>query len=336
MSDEGITLKLEDEQGRQCALERLAVLDTEAEPEFDRITSLVKTVFNVPIAAVSLIDRDRLWFKSIQGLGVPEAPRKVAFCDHTIQVTECFRIEDTASHPLFYDNPIVTEPPHIRSYIGAPLITPDGYGIGALCAMDYRPRIFTDAQAQMLVSFADLVKNQLELRKMATRDLLTGLATRRAFMDALDAAIKECERSNAPISLVCLDLDKFKSINDTYGHHVGDAVLEAVGRNIDEFSDDTTYASRLGGEELAILLVGSDENNSADFAENLRSVIEACILKDYPAVHFTASFGVAERTSGITSKAWMAKADAALYQAKRQGRNCVVQASRSSTPSDAI
>ena len=328
MSAEQVILKLEDEMGRQCALDRLAVLDSEPEPEFDKITSLVKTIFDVPIAAVSLIDRDRLWFKSIQGLGVSEAPRKIAFCDHTIRVSECFRVEDTARHPLFHDNPLVTEPPHIRSYIGAPLITPDGYGIGALCAMDYRPRTFTDAQAQMLVNFADLVMNQLELRKMATKDLLTGLATRRAFVDALDAAIKECDRSNTPLSLVCLDLDKFKLINDTFGHQVGDAVLEAVGQTIEELSGDLTYAGRIGGEELAILLVGSDENTGAIFAENLRSTIEAYIMKDYPAVPFTASFGVAERVAGTAPKAWMARADAALYQAKIQGRNRVARANR--------
>lgn len=321
----GTILKEGDEWGRQCALDRLDVLDTQPEPEFDKITALVRAVFNVPIAAVSLIDRDRQWFKSVQGLARRETPRRIAFCDHTIRSRDVFRVQDASVHPQFCDNPLVAGPPGIRAYIGAPLITADGYGVGALCAIDCQPRSFSDEQARVLVSFADLVMNQLELRKMATVDLLTGLATRRAFIDAMETAIRECGNSDRQLSLICLDLDRFKAINDTFGHAAGDAVLSAVGQTIKKGSSDMAFAGRIGGEELAILLVDADLDEAGRFSEQLRGAIEALILPDYPDIAFTASFGVAQRQPEMSAKAWIAHADAALYRAKHEGRNRVVR-----------
>ncbi|CAM3406689.1 sensor domain-containing diguanylate cyclase [Paracoccus nototheniae] len=318
--------KADDEPGRQCALERLDVLDTAPEPEFDKITNLVRAVFDVPIAAVSLIDRDRQWFKSVQGLETTETPRRVAFCNHTIRSQDILRIEDASVHPWFSDNPLVTGPPGIRSYIGAPLVTADGYAIGSLCAIDRRPRVFSDEQARVLASFADLVMNQLELRKMASVDLLTGLATRRAFAEAMDTAITESDRTGRPVSLICLDLDRFKAINDTFGHQTGDAVLVAVGDTVGAGCRDIGFAGRIGGEELAVLLVGTEPDDAAAFAEGLRRRIEVQTLDDHPQLVITASFGVAPRQPGMTAKAWMAAADAALYRAKHEGRNRVVSA----------
>lgn len=324
MTTFGAVFKAGDERGRQCALDQLDILDTGPEPEFDKITDLVRAVFGVPVAAVSLIDRDRQWFKSIRGIHACETSRRVAFCDHTIRSQEVLRVADASVHPQFRDNPLVTGAPGIRAYIGAPLVTADGYAIGALCAVDYQPRSFTDEQARVLVSFADLVMNQLELRRMATVDLLTGLATRRAFVDAMDSAIHECGKTARQMSLICLDLDRFKSINDTFGHQAGDAVLGAVGQVIASASPGTAFAGRIGGEELAILLFGADEKEAARFAEQLRKAIECLKLDDHPGMAFTASFGIAQRQPGMDAKAWLAHADAALYRAKHEGRNRVV------------
>jgi GAF domain-containing protein len=178
--------KLSDEQGRLAALNRYEVLDTGPEKPFDKITGLVQNVMNVSIAAVSLVDVQRQWFKSIQGLEVAETPRNVAFCHHTIQRREPMVVTDASLDPRFSDNPPVTGEPYIRAYTGVPSETPDGCNLGSLCAIDYRPRQFDAQQVAILTSFAKLVVDELELRQVASTDGLTGAPTRRGFMEAAD------------------------------------------------------------------------------------------------------------------------------------------------------
>ena len=124
--------KFEDEAGRLLALRRYGVLDTAREKNFDVITSLVREVLGVPICAISLIDESRQWFKAIVGLNADGTAREFAFCDHTIRSPGCFVVEDAGADPRFAANPLVTGYPKIRSYAGAPLLTPDGYNGGAL------------------------------------------------------------------------------------------------------------------------------------------------------------------------------------------------------------
>jgi diguanylate cyclase (GGDEF)-like protein len=319
MSGSRSQFRSDDESGRQCALDRLQVLDSEREPEFENITKLVQAVFDVPIAAVSLIDRRRQWFKSIQGIDASEMPREVAFCDHTIRATECLQVPDTTLDIRFCTNPVVTGPPYIRSYLGAPLITPDGYALGALCAIDFKPRQFSPAQELVLTSFSELVMSEFELRQVAAIDVLTGLATRRAFIEK----IKELVRKGSKASLIYVDLDRFKTINDTYGHPTGDDVLQAAAGAIMESCDARAYVGRLGGEELAIVLPGADDADAMDAAEHIRGAIERARIVRFPDLIFTASLGVASRLTGMDHLAWLAAADAALYDAKNSGRNCV-------------
>src|SRR5687768_7749316 len=106
--------KLLDEAGRIAALERYEILDTAAEKPFDKITSLVRSVLGVPICAVSLVDRDRQWFKSIQGLDAKETPRSISFCSHTIKMTEALVIPDALNDHRFSSNPLVLGAPGIR------------------------------------------------------------------------------------------------------------------------------------------------------------------------------------------------------------------------------
>lgn len=319
MTNHSIKFKSDDEVGRQCALDRLHVLDTPREPEFEKITRLVTTVFNVPIAAVTLIDRDRQWFKSVQGLDTTETTREVAFCDHTIRKTQCMNIADAKLDPRFAENPLVTGEPYIRSYLGAPIITADGYAIGALCAIDYQPRDFSPEQERMLGSFADLVMNELELRQVASVDALTGLATRRALMQEIETAAGQ-QRDTA---LLFLDLDHFKAINDRFGHAAGDAVLRDVADVLLDTCPQTAVAGRLGGEELALLLPGCNEEAACEVAETVRRAIAALEFAEHPGLVVTTSIGIAMRDASHDGHAWMEKADAALYEAKNHGRNCV-------------
>ena len=124
------------ESARLAALHRYQVLDTAPEEAFDRITRLAKTVLQMPFCMVSLVDRDRNWFKSKQNVPVDEDKREGSFCGHTIESDEPFIVHDARADPRFADNPAVKDAPHIRFYIGVPLRTREGHNIGTLCTLD--------------------------------------------------------------------------------------------------------------------------------------------------------------------------------------------------------
>lgn len=316
--------KLSDEAGRLASLNRYCVLDSGNESQFDRITALVRSVFKVPIAAVSLVDVDRQWFKSMDGLDASETPRDLAFCAHTILTRDALNVADARLDARFSGNALVTGDPHIRAYLGSPLKTPDGYNVGALCAIDSDPREFGPAEEAVLASFAALVVDELELRMIGQTDYLTGAKTRRAFMTDLEAAFGLPPESRG--TLIMLDLDHFKRVNDQFGHPVGDDVLRAAAAACRGAIRRTDVLGRLGGEEFAILLRGMTIGDAMECAERIRhSVAELRVLPDRELA-VTASLGVAELTGG-DAHASLAAADAALYCAKESGRNRCVAAS---------
>jgi PAS domain S-box-containing protein len=150
---------------RLAALERLEVLDSPSEPLFDSLTDLAAQTFNTPIALISLVDQERQWFKACVGLDVDHTPRDISFCQHAILSNQVFVVLDAANDERFRDNPLVTGPPDIRFYAGAPLITPEGYRLGTLCVIDKVARqTFTDAEAFRLQAIAKSVMQALLLR----------------------------------------------------------------------------------------------------------------------------------------------------------------------------
>lgn len=142
----------------------LDVLDTDPEEEFDRITETAASLCGTPIAAITLLDEQRQWMKSSVGLDLKQTDRTIAFCDHTIRGTHPFVVENAASNPLFVNNPLVTGPPGLRFYAGCPLLSRNGYALGALAVMDTVPRTLDEAQLRMLRILADQVMVLLELR----------------------------------------------------------------------------------------------------------------------------------------------------------------------------
>ncbi len=149
------------EPQRQQALEQLKILDTAAESRFDRITRIAKAHFQVPITLVSLVDNQRQWFKSKQGLDACETSREISFCGHAILSDEIFYIANALEDPRFCDNPLVTGAPHLRCYVGAPLHAPTTERVGTLCLIDTKPRDFSAEDLSLLRDLADIVESEL-------------------------------------------------------------------------------------------------------------------------------------------------------------------------------
>ena len=157
-----------DEEKRLSTLRLYQVLDTAGEKVFDDLTLLASQICQTPISLVSLVDEDRQWFKSRQGLDTTETPRAMAFCAHTIQTEDLMVVEDAQKDERFADNPLVTGDPKIRFYAGAPLQVENGESLGSLCVIDRVPRTLDEQQRRALEILRDAVIAQLELRRAVT------------------------------------------------------------------------------------------------------------------------------------------------------------------------
>ena len=151
----------DDEAQRLAALHQLAVLDTPPEERFDRITRIAAATFNVPIALISLVDKDRQWFKSCVGIDVSESPRDVSFCAHAVALHDDIIVPDTLLDDRFADNPLVLSGPRVRFYAGAPLLLKNGVCLGTLCIVDTRPRQLGAADIASLHDLRDMALEQL-------------------------------------------------------------------------------------------------------------------------------------------------------------------------------
>lgn len=158
----------EDEQ-RLAELHSYGALDTPAEEAFDRLTRLACQVFEAPIATITLVDRDRQWFKSVRGLNTCQTARSISFCGHVVASGEPLIVEDTHRDERFHDNPLVVGDPGIRFYAGVPLTTRRGFHIGVLCVQDTEPRPFDRRRLPILQDLAAVTVDELELRKAHRR-----------------------------------------------------------------------------------------------------------------------------------------------------------------------
>ncbi|MEM7020846.1 MAG: diguanylate cyclase, partial [Pseudomonadota bacterium] len=183
-----------------------------------------------------------------------------------------------------------------------------------------------DLEYQVEIRTQELRDAKDEAEYLASTDPLTQLNNRRAFFAQADPVFKLAKRHNQPLSVVFLDIDHFKRINDSFGHATGDEALKAVANTLRATIRETDIAGRMGGEEFALLLPNTPATDAFQLAERLRQAIEALRLT-YAArqLSLTASFGIAAQHDADTLEGLLSCADTALYQAKSSGRNQVVQ-----------
>ncbi len=329
-----------DERQRLRKLYDYAVLDTEPEPNFDRLAWIAARVFKTPIATLSLADAERHWFKARVGVEGREMPRRMSFCNETISGEQVFVVPDARADARFAAAPVVTEAPLVRFYAGAPLIAPGGFRVGSLCVLDTVPRDdFGAHEADILRNLAgtaielleararqtELARRTEEIALLARQDPLTGLANRRLFHERLTAAIADL-RPQRQIAVFCLDLDRFKEVNDTLGHAAGDALLQHVAARINTEIRETDTVARLGGDEFAILLPDCRTREQAlRLAERLIEAVCGHYTLEGRQVAVATSIGFAlsgESGEAVGAGDLLRNADTALYQAKAAGRHC--------------
>ena len=436
----------ETEDRRLQCIDNLLIDGTAAEPQFDQIVQLARDLFQVPIALVTIVSRDRQWLKARIGLDIEETPREVSFCSVAIASPETLVVLDSRTDPRFSNNPLVVGDPFIRFYAGAPLVTNDGFRIGSLCIIDTHPHLAMSRQDQKhLAALAEICVGEIERRRLliqtkaargfaeaskdvvlfctpggtvtyvnqaaktllgftpkelvgrdissfiperfiaghkagmarlssgaksglasktieavvrrhdglevpvdlalkiwhdetglhvgatirdiskrkaketklqhlARIDTLTGLVRVNTFTETLADKIKD----NAPATLLLLDLNGFKTINDSLGHAAGDALLKALSIRLLGIFDQASMVGRLGGDEFAVLIPDIADPRAA---EAYALQIQAALTEPFDISGHKLFVGVsigcalAPRDATRASELIVA-ADLALYKAK--------------------
>ena len=308
----------ENEVIRLGQLRSLNILDTPPEERFDRLTRLAKRLFAVPIALVSLVDENRQWFKSCIGLDVSETSREISFCGHAILGNEVFIITDATKDPRFEDNPLVLNEPYIRFYAGCPLRYVDGSMLGTLCIIDTKPRHLNEDDLEALKDLSELAERELMAVQLATLDELTGISNRRGFIMLAQNSLNMCHRNKEAASLIFFDLNKFKQINDEFGHAEGDAALKAFVDQMKKTFRDSDVIARLGGDEFVVLLSGS----SVDIAEETNNRFKIA-LDEYNRmsnrgyeISFSAGIIEVEHDQNNSLEVLIERADSLMYDNK--------------------
>lgn len=316
---------------RAQILHSMNVLDTTPEETFDRITRIASTALETPVALVSLLDEDRQWFKSARGLDLKETSLEQSFCQFVGEAGDLLEVRDALADPRFQSNAFVTGATAIRFYAGAPITSVEGVRIGTVCVFDRKPRALAPAQMQLLKDLAAIATQELELRRIASTDALTGAWNRRMLEIVATSEFHRARRVKRPFSLAVLDIDHFKRVNDEFGHEAGNDALfgfASMFRNVMRKED---WLFRIGGEEFAAILIGADADSATEALDRFRrEVADRDFAVSEGRFRLTASGAVVEAADAEGAPVaplaqLLERADKALYQAKREGRNRIIR-----------
>jgi len=308
----------ENEEERLKSLYLSDLLDTGADERFDRLTRIAKKVFQVPVVLISLLDRDRQWLLACEGLGTRETPRNISFCGHAILQEGPFIVNDAVNDERFHDNPLVIGEPYIRFYAGYPVHLPDGEVAGTLCLINSKPRSFNDDDIASLRDLAFIVEDEFKVIGMAMTDSLTGISNRRGFYATGEKRFRKLDKENVAFSLIFFDLDKFKPINDLWGHAEGDEVLKVFSALLYQHLGPGDIAGRLGGDEFAVLIAHQAQADS--FLHNLRNSVNEYNKESGKPYNINYSYGMLHSNNGryLSLAEMLKESDEVMYSAKRR------------------
>lgn len=259
------------EAQRLAALTMLNILDTPAEERFDRLTRLARKLLNVPVALVSLVDKDRQWFKSAAGLDASETPRDISFCGHAILQDKLFVVSDASQDKRFADNPLVTDEPRIRFYAGFPLTAATGEHLGTFCIIDRKPRQLSEDDRQTLEDLAHIAERELSASYLASTDADTGLCNRTGFELLAQKLMNACSRVELPASAAFFRL--LSPMSPDSGKLCPEAA-SAFSEILTEACGEGDLNARTDDTHFACLLNSCPGNQVADFLQRVEHGVE--------------------------------------------------------------
>ncbi|MFG1372182.1 sensor domain-containing diguanylate cyclase [Xanthobacter oligotrophicus] len=311
-------------------LDACGIMDVTPDERFDRVTRLASRFYEADVAFIGLVDGQ---FQSLISLNSDalgrNVPRRDSVCNMIVESGRPLVVGDLKTDPRLAGHPLV---PHLalHFYAGVPLIAEPDLVLGTLCVMKREPGDQESFDLAPLLDLAAIATNEiaqwklnLELKQMSEIDSLTGLPNRRIFDDAFERAIRRTRRTAQPVSVLMVDIDHFKALNDLAGHQMGDRVLGQLGQLLASTPRrplDTL--ARIGGEEFALILPDTDPAGAKMVAEALLETLrQAEIL--HPAGGFVSASigGASQRGAEASASALYLAADMALYDAKRGGRD---------------
>ncbi|WP_051306158.1 sensor domain-containing phosphodiesterase [Massilia alkalitolerans] len=346
-----------DEAQRLAALHATRLLGSAPEETFDRITRTAARLLGVPIALVSLIDKDRQWFKSRTGLDACETPREISFCGHAILSDEPLVVPDAAQDARFVDNPLVTGDMHLRFYAGVQLYSVDRKKIGTLCVIDSKPRQLGPGDLDALRDLARMVEQLVYHRQLAmaaqslserlqdcppapggspasgelawlvAHDLLTGLPNRQAMLRAIQGSIAGWRADGTPALVACINVDRFKRFNETLGHRAGDEILVGLATSLQALLREGDMLARAGSDEFLLLLHARGEHPEPERAfDRIMAAANRAIPTPDGEIALTCSIGTTLLPQdGDDADALLNNAVTAMRHAKAQGRGAIVR-----------
>lgn len=292
------------EEARLADLYALQILDTGNERRFDRYTELIAEVFDFPLAWISVIDRDRQWFKSAYGWSWTETERERSFCGHTLFQPGVFIIPDTHADPRFRNNPFVTGPPYIRFYAGVVVHGPGGQPVGTLCIIDHQPRELSRRETDRLKVFAELVEHELKFNFEIARarqaaeytafyDPLTELPNRALLIRQADDLMGFADTKTHRIVFVYIDIVDFRSLNAGCGRDNADRVLCEIADRLRGAVTPSAIVSRIHADHFVVALPERDRSTMsvAEAAAPLVARLRAPFRLDEREVHVGIRIG---------------------------------------------
>lgn len=255
------------------------------------------------------------------------------YCETVIRKDKGLLVENALSDEKWKDNPDIAL--NMVSYLGFPIKHANAIPFGTLCVLDNHPHKWSKEEENIVLQFRNMIENHLELilalqkveelndslQKVAYFDYLTNIYNRRYFFEIAKETIALSQRNKEIFSIVMIDIDDFKNINDSYGYDFGDKVLQSICRTIEDIIRKSDIFARFGGEEFILLLPNTTQEKALLITEKLRSAVEKISIE---SVSFTASWGVSQMNlEDSTLDSVIKRADEGLYKAKSSGKNRV-------------